>query len=136
MELTADKDCKSIITDSGTIREMLCKHGFYTEMKLNNLIDIIRNDSIFCNGLSTYSINPDHRFIELRFRNAFVKKNEDMEFYQNEHLNNLIFEWYKQYMPEISSILENRTIMAYNHNQAIMYYYLSKYQNTIVVNFI
>lgn len=129
-------DCKDVIMSAGTIRELLCKHGFYTEMKLNQLVDIIKADPVFANGLSSYSISPDLRFIELRFRNAFVKKQDDMDFYQNHHLNEIICNWYKLYQHEISSIISDKANMIYHSDRSIMYYYISKYQNTVIVNFI
>ena len=70
-----EKDSNEILIFAGKAREILYKNDFYTSDRLNDLLEVIKNErGVLSSYISSYSIDYDKKIIQIQFRKAFIKK--------------------------------------------------------------
>ena len=132
-----NNNSEKTIVDSGVIREKLWRSGFYTKDKLEKLVEMFKANSNLSSYISSFNISPFNDFIELRFRNDYLKSNE-ITFYQNPIINQIMIDWYHQYEIDLIATLKEYhgiILSSRNDRYGLMYYHLSKISNTLIISF-
>lgn len=128
---------ENTLKNYGKIRELLYEANFYTEEKINDLLNIIYN-SYLKSYISTSHYNYNEKSIQLNMRKTFMCKfegeqNNSLAFYNI--MNECIKEFLTKYKPEVMSIIGNENIDIINSSSISLLYYIARIgENTIIIS--
>ena len=123
-------------------RQILCRSGFYSEEKLQDLLNMFLNDQSFANSISTYDIDATHLNIRLQIRKAYLANTGDglnsLNFYEDQNIKRIMINFYLKRKIEIFNLLGMETASTFFDERYVnMYYFITRYgDNALMINFI
>jgi hypothetical protein len=128
-----------LITFVGDVRQKLFKNEFYTQDKLDDLLNIISGEEGYMGGyISSHAVDYDNKVIQIQFRKNYMKKFDDDKYNSMAFYNAIdlaMDKFFSNYKTSIYSLLEIKDVLKFFNLPKNLFYHIGRIgENTVIIN--